>query len=137
MDSKTAHSGDKFKLRLAQPVLVGGTTVLPAGTSGVGEVIDAKPGGYAGRPGRLIVAARYLEVEGGRVPLQSFKLGGAGSDNTGAAFGVTLAVGIVGMAVQGGNVSYAVGTKATAKVAADTTITPPTTTAGPSSTPNP
>src|SRR6478672_2581342 len=41
VNSKTAHPGDHFALRLAEPLALNGRVVLPAGTSGVGEVVHA------------------------------------------------------------------------------------------------
>ncbi len=124
LDARKVKSGDQFKIRLVEPVLIGGATIVPAGAAGVGEVIDAKPPGFAGRPARLILAARYLESGGVRLPLQSFKLGGAGEDNTKAAAVVTVAVGVIGLAVPGGDVAFPAGTRATAKIAADTKTAP-------------
>ena len=133
LSAATAVSGAHFGLRLAEPLRFGGTVVLPAGVAGLGEVIDAKPAGFGGRPARLILAARYLESGGVRYPLQSLKLGGGGIDNSGGAVVLTMAVGILGAAIHGGGVEYAAGTRATAKLAADVTspplaILPPTTT---------
>ncbi len=124
LSASTAKSGDHFTLRLAEPILIGGEVVVPTGATGVGEVIDAKPAGIGGRPGRLVLAARYLESGGLKLTLQSFKLGGGGRDNSGLAVGATIVVGLVGALVPGGSVDYPVGARATAKIASDVT-TPP------------
>lgn len=135
LGSSSSKAGDHFGLRLAEPIEIGGSVVVPAGVMGQGEVIDAKPAGIGGRPGRLVLAARYLESGGLRLNLQSFKLGGGGRDNSSLAVGATIAVGLVGVLVPGGGVEYPAGTRATAKIASDVTAPPSTPPAAPSTVP--
>jgi hypothetical protein len=124
LSSSKSKSGDHFGLKLAEPIMVGGVVLMPAGAVGQGEVIDAKPANIGGRPGRLVLAARYVESGPLRVTLQSFKLGGGGKDRSELAVEATIAVGIVGVLIPGGGVEYQTGTFATAKVAADVTAAP-------------
>ncbi len=122
LSAKKSTPGDNFKLRLAEPIVINGVTAVPAGAMGMGEVIDARPPAMGGSPGKLILAARYLEVGGVHLPLQSFKLGGSGDDNTGSAVWASAIVSpLLILAVKGGDVIYPIGTRATAKVAADVT----------------
>lgn len=138
LSASHAQSGDHFGLRLAEPITIEGAVVIPAGVTGQGEVIDAKPAGIGGRPGRLILAARYLEQGDLRLRLQSFKIDGAGGrDNSGLAVGATIAVGIVGALVPGGGVDYAPGARATAKISSDIMVPPGLPAAVPSSDPPP
>jgi hypothetical protein len=133
-----AHSGDHFGLRLAEPIVIDDAIVVPAGLVGQGEVIDAKPANIGGRPGRLILAARYLERGDLRLNLQSFKIAGAGGrDNSGLAVGASIAVGLVGVLVPGGGVEYPSGARATAKIISDITVPPGPPVAAPSSDPSP
>jgi hypothetical protein len=122
LSSKTQKAGDKFNLRLAGAIVVDGETVAPAGAAGVGEVIDAEPPGMGGRAGRLILAARYVESGGVRIPLRAMRLSASGKDYSDAALATSAFVGVFGLAVQGGNVDYPTGTRANAKVAADVTL---------------
>lgn len=119
LSATKAKAGDRFGLRLVEPIAVDGVVVVPAGALGWGQVIDAKAPNIGGRPGRLVLAARYLESGTLRLKLQSFKLGGGGRDNSGLAVGAVIAVGPVGALIPGGGVEYPAGTRATAKVAAD------------------
>lgn len=73
LDSQTVRRGDIVPIRLRSPVMVGDRVAVPAGAPGVGEVIHAVPAG-AGEPGEITIAARYLTVEGRRVPLQGFRI---------------------------------------------------------------
>ena len=120
LSSKTQKPGDRFRLRLAAPITVDGHTVVAAGAAGVGEVIDAAPGGMGGRGGKLVLAARYLESNGQRLPLQSFKVGvGGGKDYSTESLITSEVVGPFALAVHGGNVDWPAGTPATAKLSAD------------------
>ena len=130
--SKTNRQGQHFAIRLAEPILVDGRLVVPAGTSGVGEVVHSAKAGGAGKAGELILAARYLELDGQRIPLRSFRYGRRqGKDKTGAvntgnmvAAAVMPAAALVGFLVKGGEVDIPAGTRASAKVSAATSLPP-------------
>jgi len=131
LSTKGSQTGDTFKLRLTAPIVINGVTVAPVGAAGVGEVIDSRPGAMGGGPGKLILAARYLDVDGVRIPLQSLKLGGSGADNTGSAvMAAALVSPLLMLAVKGGDLTYPEGMPARAKVASDVQI-PPTAAAQP------
>lgn len=127
--SRTARIGDRFPLHLAAPIVVDGATVIPAGTTGEGEVVHVAKAGGAGRAGELIVAARFLRCGGravrigrlhlgatGRDPARS--IGAAGAAAAGAAVLAPLAgIGaVVGLFVKGGEVTIPAGIAATARV---------------------
>jgi hypothetical protein len=124
VNSKIQKRGEKFGLRLASPVMIGTTVVLPAGTEGVGEIVDAAPSGAGGAPGKLLLAGRYLTSNGTQIPLRGMKLGGAGKNLATTALGVSFAAGPFAMFVHGGNIELPVGTRAEAKIAVDTPIVP-------------
>jgi hypothetical protein len=124
VSSKTATSGDHFPIRLARDLVVDGVLLAPAGSAGMGEVVDAAAGGIAGRPGKLVLAARYIDLGSVHLPLRGFHLSGAGHDSS-KAVAIASAVpyaGILAIAVRGGNIDYPAGTRAMAKVNADTVI---------------
>jgi hypothetical protein len=126
VSSKTAVEGGRFGIRLAQDLQVDGHPVLLAGAVGYGEVIDAAAGGIAGRPGKLVLVARSLDAGPVHVPLRGFHLGASGRDSSKLAIGLTATpyVGVLALAIPGGNVAYPAGTRVTAKVAADVPISP-------------
>ncbi|HLZ83707.1 MAG TPA: hypothetical protein VKQ54_09085 [Caulobacteraceae bacterium] len=119
--------GDHFKLRLAEPLIVGDQVVIPAGAAGEGEIIDVGRPGMGGRPAKLILAARYVETGGTRVALHAFRLGGMGDSRKDAAAALAAApyIGILALAVTGGDLEYPIGARARAKVLADVRIPPP------------
>lgn len=120
--SRTAHSGDSYELRLARDLVMDGVVVVAAGAPGRGEVIDAGAGGIGGRPGKLILAARSIKAGDTRLPLRSFHMSGSGRDDSKAVGLVIATVGVVGFALRGGDIAFPSGTRASAKVAADTFI---------------
>ena len=90
------------------------------------EVIDARPAGFGGKPGKLVIAARYVDYAGHRIILHAMMLGGSGQNNGTASLAMGLATGFLpGMIVQGGDLAYPAGTTTSAKVGADVTLPPP------------
>ena len=127
VSARTAKRGDHFALRLVEPVFVDGHAVLSAGAPGAGEVVDAAAAGLAGKPAKLILAARYLEFGGVRVALHGFRMAGGGQDNSmvAAVLSATPYVGLLAVAIPGGDVAYPMGTRANAKVTVDVSFPAP------------
>jgi hypothetical protein len=79
--SNTAHSGDRFRFRCLDDVIIDGWVIVPKGSFGEGEVVTAESAGGNGHPGKIqlqfdwIYAADNLKVRLSDVP----------SDNTGDA----------------------------------------------------
>ncbi len=126
LGSKTSKSGETFALRLAAPIVINGKEVVPAGTTGMGEVVHAKKAGGSGAPGELVLAARYLDFDGRRIKLRSMHLLAVGKDNRGAAMAASVAVGLFGLLVEGGDSSVAPGQQAQAKTAEAFALPSPT-----------
>ncbi|HKR88714.1 MAG TPA: hypothetical protein VJS38_11125 [Phenylobacterium sp.] len=130
VSSAVQKSGDKFAVRLAAPLIVNGKVVLPAGTPGVGEVLQSSGPQIGGKPAKMVLTASHLTYEHRRIALNALQLARPGSNNSktsqlvglsGMAFGPLHIVGIV---VPGGEVVFRPGTVATAKVAATITLPP-------------
>jgi hypothetical protein len=121
--TRTAKAGDTFPIRLAAPLIIGGQMAIPAGTPGIGRVVQASGAGLGGKGAKLVVSADYLTVKGGIVPLQGMQLTGTGKDHTFAADIASLGswysapLGLVGFAVTGGEIEIPAGTAASAKIA--------------------
>lgn len=129
--SDERKAGDSFAFRLARPILFEGSELVPAGTLGVGEVIHAAPARASGKAGELILAARYLDWGGRRIPLRGTRLGGAGNDRSGVVAGATIAIGVFALFIHGGQMQIPAGTPAHAKLAQALTADP-TPSTGPS-----
>lgn len=124
ISSQRRKRGEKFALRLAAPLLVDGKTVLPAGVTGVGEIVHAASSGGGGKPGELLLAARYLEVDDRQIPLRGFRMGATGKDTSRTALAVSTAIGPFAQFIHGREIEIPAGTRANAKFAADTSLPP-------------
>ena len=128
LSSKTHQRGDKVVIRLAEPLRVTDTLAIPAGTTGVAEVIHSAGGGMGGKPGELLLAARSLDLSADvRIPLRSFRIAPAmGRNQQGLATGLAIAGGAVGgvaaMVMTGGSARIPDGANAFAKTAAPVDI---------------
>lgn len=125
VSSATAKIDAMFAIRLHAPIVVDGAEIVPAGTSGMGQIVHAAKSRMGGKAGELILAARYLDVAGTRIPLRAFRIGGAGKDNSTLSMATTAVAGPVGFLISGGNKHIEAGTIAEAKVAADTRVVLP------------
>lgn len=125
LNSKTSKIGQLFDIRLRAPITVDGKVIIPAGATGKGEVIHAARARAAGKAGELIIAARYLQHEGVRVPLRSLKYGAdmTGDNNAGAAIVASAAISsALALFITGGQVDIPAGMPATAKLSQDVRI---------------
>jgi hypothetical protein len=121
LSSQNRVHGDKYALKLAAPIMLNGKVVVPAGTPGVGQVVSASKAGMIGKPGELLLAARYLEYQGAQIPLRGMKLGGVGADNTDVAFVASMVFIGAALLFPGGEIRVPEGTKAAAKLGVDLT----------------
>jgi hypothetical protein len=119
ISSKTSKIGDTFALTLAEPLIIDGQTVLPAGLSGHGEVTHAAKSGWGGKSGELIVNARYLECGDLRIPLGHFHYVSTGKSNLAGAFATAQIIPLGQFMVPGGEALVPAGTRGTAQVNAD------------------
>lgn len=127
LESDKARIGQPFKLSLRQPLEVASGFVIPAGTTGGGQVVHAAKSRAMGKAGELVLAARYLDYQGVRIPLRSLRYGkGQGKDNVDTAVIVGFAVSaVIAPFITGGEVRVPAGAEVWAKVAADATFAAP------------
>jgi hypothetical protein len=121
VSSKTNHSGDRFALRLREPLRYGAVVLVPAGTPVPGEVAHATENRWGGIAGELILAARYVQLPQGRLRLRS-SIAAPGRSQTGAAATTVVLFGIVGVFVQGGNSAMPAGTPLSVRLAETVTF---------------
>lgn len=113
LSSKTSQRGDRFALKLTEPLTLDGQLLVPAGTLAVGEVVHADRAKAGGQAGELVLAARYLDWDGRQLPLKAFRTG-LGRNRTDTAMGVMVAAGVAGFLVRGGQIEIAAGSPITA-----------------------
>ena len=110
--SNTSRVEDRVQARLAAPVVVGGTTVLPSNTDVTGHVTQARPSGKV--KGRAYLAVRFTELrddgERYRMSTRTWAREARGTKKKDAAkIAVPGAVGGVVGAIVGGKKGAAIG----------------------------
>lgn len=122
ISSKTSRPDDRFAIELAEPILRDGAVLVPAGARGEGEVVHAAKAGWGGRPGELIVAARFLQCGAVKLPLGKFRWSATGANRSGAAMAAGFVLTPAIFLVNGGQVEVPAGTLATARVTASVAL---------------
>jgi len=94
LSSKTSKIDEMFPIRLRSAITVDGKIVVPAGTTGQGQVVHAAKARAMGKAGELILAARYLDCGDLRITLRGFRLGDVGKDNSTAVLAAVAVGGV-------------------------------------------
>ena len=81
-NGKKLRVGNRFRLEVAEPVVVNGAVVVPAGSPAVGEITDVRNKGMWGKSGRLVTRLLYTTVNGRQIRLSG------GFDDKGTAGGI-------------------------------------------------
>jgi len=74
LSSASAHKNDGFTATVAEPILVNGETVIPAGASVAGRVLDANRADSARDPGYLRVTLTTLHINGNELRISTSSL---------------------------------------------------------------
>ncbi len=101
LSSKTAQAGDPFTATLADPIVAHGKTVIPAGATVTGKVVDAKSKGKVKGEARLELAATSISVHGKTYPIQA-SMQGLTEKGKGKRTAATTGGGAAGGALIGG-----------------------------------
>jgi hypothetical protein len=119
--SDTTPQGYRFAIRLAEPVVRDGVTLVEAGAVGEGEVIDVAKAGMNGRQGKLIIAARRLVLDGQAVQVRGMTAMASGASRVGLATGLTLTLyaSPVALFIEGGEIEFPEGMRATVRLTED------------------
>lgn len=100
INSRTARIGDRFKLRVDEPIYINGAAVVPVGATAWGEIANVEQNGAVGKGGRLGAKLLYLDLPLGHIPLR----GDYADRGDGNGAGVVLAVvgfGLLGLLTGG------------------------------------
>jgi hypothetical protein len=79
VDSKANKVGDIIAMKVADDVMAGPAVIIPAGTPVSAEVIHAAKARAGGKPGELIVSARFIQMGDRQIPMKGFKFGTSGT----------------------------------------------------------
>ncbi len=100
LSTKANKQGESFGLTVLADVTDGPSLLIPKGVAGSGEITFATNNGSFGKPGILMIAVRYLDLNGKRVPLDGrYRQEGANKDDETAA--TMFVVGILSGAIKG------------------------------------
>jgi hypothetical protein len=125
VSSRTAKPGDRFVLRVDEPVVVGGVTVIPVGAKAWGEIVEAETNGHAGKTGRIGARLLHVEVGGDQIPITGENRDQGEVGSTRIALGV-LAFGPLGLLMRGNNAKLKAGEIFNAWLARDMVFDPAT-----------
>lgn len=114
LSSDNAVVGQLVALRVVEPISIDDTVVIPAGTTGVGEIIDVRERAMGGRPGRLVAASRYLDLNGQQIRLEGMIVGGTAR---GSVSGAAPFLGAASAFIPGAHFQVAAGTRVSARIA--------------------
>ena len=124
VSTKERGIGYRFKLRVNQPVTVGGAIVIPVGTIAWGEVTSASSSGNVGKSGTLSAKLLHVDLNGTFIPLTG-ETQAAGKSGTGEAVMAVIALGVFGLFAKGNNAKIKAGELMTGFTAEDAQVPAP------------
>jgi len=118
LDSRNHHRGHAFAMRVAEPLLIDGQLLVPAGAPVAGEVVHADRARGSGQPGELVLAARTLTLGDQVLALRGLKPEApvVGKDRTRTVNGVAVAFAPAALMIRGGEKVFPAGSRVTAKL---------------------
>lgn len=96
INSRTAVVGERFRLRVSEPIFINGKPVVPVGTDAWAEVFSAQRNGAVGKGGKLVVKLLYIDAPGGQIPLRG-EVNDEGGGNAGGVLMAVVGFGIFGL----------------------------------------
>ena len=121
ISSETAKEGDRVDFAVQEAVVVDGVTVIPAGTSAVGEVTKAKGNGLLGRSGKLAISVSYVDAQGRQIPVRGDR-GKKGTTGAPGMVGAAIVFLPLGLIVKGKEAKIKAGTPVEVYVAQDVPV---------------
>ena len=121
VSSMTARVGDRFNLEVTDNVLLNGTVIIPAGTSGVGEVAHVVKKGMWGKSGKLETRILYVKVGTQQIRLNG-SVGDRGKGGTAGAVASVVLLPLAGFFVTGTSAVIPSRTVAVGRLATDLPI---------------
>jgi hypothetical protein len=106
--SRTAHVGERFKLRVDADVNVGAVRVMPTGTTAWGEITLLEKNGAVGKSGNISARLLYIDLPSGPIPLRSDQ-SGRGDQNTADVVLAVFGFGLLGLFNRGNNAKLKAG----------------------------
>jgi hypothetical protein len=112
VNSETAHEGDSWTGEVKEPVVVGSTVVIPAGST-VNGVVEGVKGAEKGSRAFLLLSVRSVTIDGKTHDVEagtdSIIAGSTRARNLGAIAGSAAAGALIGKAIGGGGKGALIG----------------------------
>ncbi|MEW6051227.1 MAG: hypothetical protein AB1644_09240 [Candidatus Zixiibacteriota bacterium] len=117
VSSGSLKQGDKVKISLAEPVVIGGVTIVEAGAPGTATVAEVQKAGKPGKGGMLKLKFEELQGKGSFKPAKGagIKLDGEAVAKGGNKKIISFILGF-GLLIKGGQGQFAAGTVLDAKI---------------------
>lgn len=119
LSSKKAKVGDPVKFVVRDPVVIGGATVIPAGSAAVGQVTRAQDNGLFGRSGKLEIGVSHIDLAGRQIPVRGNR-DKKGASGTVGAVGAAIVFLPLGLLIRGREATIKAGTPVDVFVAKET-----------------
>lgn len=118
---KQLKVGQRFHLEVAEPVMVNGQVVMPAGTPATGEVTEVRNKGMWGKSGHLTAQLLYAQVNGRQIRLNG-TFDDKGVTGTAGVVGAIAFVPVAGFFISGTSAVVPVGTPISGFVGEDVPV---------------
>ncbi|MFS2108450.1 hypothetical protein ACCC88_02090 [Sphingomonas sp. Sphisp140] len=106
VSTANAKPGTPIKLQVRSAVLIGGRTVIPAGTPAWGEVVTASDAGGLGKSGKMTARLKHVQLGEVEIPLDG-EISSKG--RKGSVAGAVLSGGLMGLFHRGNNAKIKAG----------------------------
>lgn len=121
VSTKDHEPGHRFRLRVNEPVVIGGTVRIPVGAVAWGELTDAVKSGSVGKSGKLSARLLFIELDGREIPIEGETVAEGKSGKGETILGV-IGLGPFGLLARGNNAKIKAGEMMTAFIAEDVTV---------------
>lgn len=121
VSTKERKAGYRFKLRVDEPVLIGGRVAIPVGATAWGEVSAADSSGIVGKSGRVTARLLFIDTGHARIPIAG-EISDRGKSGTAETVMGVVLLGPLGLFARGNNAKIKAGERTTAFTTEDVTL---------------
>ena len=120
-NGKKLKVGQRFQLETAEPITIGGMTVIPIGSPATGEVTEVRNKGMWGKSGRINGRVLYVRANGRQIRM-SGQLDDKGTTGTAGVVGAIAVLPIAGFFVTGTSANIPLGAPVNAFIDEDVPV---------------
>ena len=113
--------GYRFQLETAEPIMVNGQTVVPAGSPATGEITEVRNKGMWGKSGRINARLLYLRANGRQIRLTG-QLDDKGTTGTAGVVGAVALLPVAGFFMTGTSANIPLGAPVTGFIDEDVPV---------------